>query len=110
MPIYIRICTKRHTHEVYRAFKDYRKPSPCPKCLLPTEIAPQVPQIVGGQISDATRKLLEVPFGRRNATGMKYTKDVDAYLAKTEKNWAHMAGGLGRNTSGNVRITPGHDD
>lgn len=104
MPLYVRICTKRHTHEVYRAFSDCLKPAPCPKCLQPTEIVPQVPNISGGMISEKTRELLRVPLGRKNMERVRTVGDVDKVVGKIEKKWSHMATGLGRNTAGYTKV------
>lgn len=89
---------------------DHDKPRRCTKCRCESKQLITAPNISGGQISEATRKLLSVPLGRKNMDACKTVSDIDRCVNKIEGRYSHMATGLGRNTGNYPKITPGHEE
>lgn len=56
------------------------------------------PELSGGQITEATRKLLSVPFGRRQMERMKTVADIDRHLEKIQKKYKKFGGGIDHTT------------
>ena len=98
MALYSYLCSAGHRTERYEHMVDHTSDRiPCDRCMdwAQQEILPH--NTAGGQISDATRKILEVPFGRKAVRDMTYTKDISAHIAKIEKQYGMK--GLDSNAS-----------
>lgn len=70
------------------------KTTKCPKCQA--EVLPPDATDNHCGFSDYTRKMLSLPFGKEAAKNFNSAKDVDACLAKIEKNYGHLGKGWGR--------------
>lgn len=111
MPLYVYSCVRKsHLFEIYMPMSKGGKALRCPKCKGESHVVYTPFNVGGGMISEATRKLLSVPLGRKNMESVRTAGDVDRVLNKIERTYGHMAKGLGRNTSNYPTITKGHED
>ena len=95
MPTYDFCCQNGHYESVFEAISAHRDVKPCGVCALESRQQYSAPPgLVGGQMTDATRKLLEVPFGRKAAQRMLYVSDVDSKLHNIEKKYGLFGKGV----------------
>lgn len=96
MPLYSFLCPNGHRTERYdsMATKNYNTIT-CDTCMEKAGQEYSPLGTTGGQISDATRKLLEVPFGKKKANEFRYTKDISEHVAKKEQEMKSFGKGLG---------------
>lgn len=97
MVLYTYRCAKDHLFDCYQ--KTFRTGSrkKCPKCGgfgKQTIASGAGPQLIGVQISDKTRKILSVPFGKKKAMAFKTVADVDKAFADFENRYKHFGNGM----------------
>ena len=91
MPTYPYRCSENHVTELFLTLSKYQSAVPCQACGRPSQRIFTPTIINGGMITDATRKLLEAPFGRERAQGFRTVSDVDKSLKEFEsKHGRHM--------------------
>lgn len=96
MPLYSYVCQCGDSFEVYCTYARFRSKRRCKSCNRLASVRIYAPELSGVQISDQTRKILSVPFGRKAASEFKTTEDVRRTIRQIEKKYAHFGKGIDR--------------
>lgn len=91
MPTYSHKCDKCGIFDVFARMSEHQTTEKCPTCGADGPQVYVVAPLAGGLgYSDATRKLLEAPFGRERAQSIRDGKDLDRQLSNFAKRYPHL--------------------